>query len=46
MLSYIYDPVQILAAQTAFENRFRSVAASIEMVNVGYQGGSLELQVA
>jgi len=46
MFSYIYDRAQILAAQTAFENRFRSAAANIAAINVGYQGGNVELEVA
>jgi 5-methylcytosine-specific restriction enzyme A len=45
MLSHIYDAAQVSAAQAAFENRFRAAAATIATVNVGYQGGSVQLQV-
>ena len=45
MLSYIYDAAQVSAAQAAFEDRLRS-DATIAQVNVGYQGGSVEMEVA
>src|SRR5713101_4854285 len=45
MLGYIYDAAQVSAAQAAFEDRLRT-GATIATVNVGFQGGGAELEVA
>jgi len=45
MLSYIYDAAQVSAAQATFEDRLRS-GATVAKLNVGFQGGSVEMEVA